>query len=107
VVSIGNGAKDAQRAASAVTVANLRHYQRTDRMSTKKIEKPISKDEAAQILMSAVGYCQKSGMKILVRSVQGKLVLFFDGLALVQDNGKPTFVPSFVPLEKTDAVQVA
>lgn len=72
-------------------------------MSTKKIEKPITKDEAAQILLSAVSYCQKSGVRVLARSVQGKLVLFFDGLVLVHNDG----VPLFVPLNKTDAVQAA
>jgi hypothetical protein len=106
-VSTGNGERDALKAAYAVMVAHLRHYQRTDRMSTKKIEKPISKDEAAQILLSAVGYCQKSGMKVLVRSVQGKLVLFFDGLELAHDAGKPMFVTSYVPLDKTITVQAA
>lgn len=62
-------------------------------MSTRKTEKPITKDEAAQILLSAVGYCQKSGMKVFVRSVHGKLALFIDGLQLVENNSVPTFVP--------------
>ncbi len=62
-------------------------------MSTKKTKKRISKDEAAQILLSAVGYCQESGMKVFVRSVHGKLALFFDGLELSEVGGVPEFVP--------------
>ncbi len=62
-------------------------------MSTKKTEKNISKDEAAQILLSAVSYCQKSGMKVYYRQVHGKLALFIDGLQLAENNSVPTFVP--------------
>lgn len=72
-------------------------------MSTKKIDKPISKGEAAQILLSAVGYCQKSGVKVLVRSVHGKLVLFFDGLELVQSGADVQFVPVTLAAQKTQA----
>ena len=90
--SIGNGAKDAHRAASAVMEANLKHYQRTDKMSTKKIEKPISRDEAAQILLSAVSYCQKSGMKVSARTDSGTLTLFFEGLELAGSEDVPLFV---------------
>lgn len=63
-------------------------------MSTKKTEKPIGKEEAAQILLSAVGYCQKAGLKIYVRSVHGKLAVYVEGLQLAGSAEKPTFVPT-------------
>lgn len=63
-------------------------------MSTKKIERRTTTAEAAQILLSAVSYCQKSGVKVLVRSVQGRLVLHFDGLEMVQTGTDVKFVPA-------------
>lgn len=58
-----------------------------------KTKDAISKDEAAQILQSAVSYCQRAGIAVQGYNDNGTLVLAFEGVMLVQLNEIMEFVP--------------
>jgi hypothetical protein len=58
-----------------------------------KTSEPTTKDEAAQILSSAVNYCIKAGIAVQGYDEHGTLFLSFAGLLLVQDESGASFVP--------------
>lgn len=58
-----------------------------------KTKDAITRDEAAQILQSAVSYCQRAGITVRGYNDSGALVLAFEGVMLVQLNETMEFVP--------------
>ena len=59
-----------------------------------KTGRVIGKAEAAQILLSALNYCLKSGLDVRVTPNETGLTLHVTGLGLVSlENGKHEFTP--------------
>jgi hypothetical protein len=91
--STGNGAKVAAQVGGHGTAVNSSCYQSKGNRSMPKTKDAISKDEAAQILQSAVSYCQRAGVAVQGYNEGGTLYLSFDGLMLVRLADTMEFVP--------------
>lgn len=92
-VNTGNGAKVAARVGGHGTAVNSSCYQSKGKKSMPKTKDGISKDEAAQILQSAVSYCQRAGIVVQGYNDNGTLYLSLDGLMLVHLADTMEFVP--------------
>lgn len=56
-----------------------------------KTERPITKEEAIEILSSGLRYCQKAGINILAESGAGGLVLTLPGVIVDIESGRAVF----------------
>lgn len=60
--------------------ASLQHSTEKVRKSTTRTERPITPEEAAQLLASALSYCQKAGLVVKGYNDGVTLVLELEGL---------------------------
>lgn len=67
--------------------------------STKKTREPITKDEAAELLTSALKYCQESGLIVSGYNEGATLVLSIDGLEYSNDRIQPVTLINVTPEE--------
>lgn len=59
---------------------DLKHSRTNGKRPTSRTEKPITKDEAAQILLSALDYCKRAGLTVTGYNENGNLRLSISGL---------------------------
>lgn len=80
--NITNG-ESASTTAKPVTEASLETSQPSGKKSTKKTKQPITPAEAAELLTSALKYCQESGLMVAGYNEGGELMLSISGLEYV------------------------
>lgn len=93
MASIGNGEKAAQAKEYHDMAGGLRPYPQKGRKRMSKTKSPITKGEAAELLQSAVNYCQQAGITVQGYADNGTLYLSLSGLVLVQTPSGLEFVP--------------
>ena len=95
----GYGAQAAQKNEKVRAVAHLKLSPMNERMLILKTKRSITKDEAAQILTSALFYCNQSGLTATFSEVDGRLTIFFVGLTVRQGaDGRMAIVPRVPPV---------
>lgn len=92
-VNTGSGEKAAQAKEYHDMADGLRPYPQKGRKRMRKTKSPITKGEAAELLQSAVNYCQQAGIAIQGYTDSGTLYLSLSGLVLVQTPNGLNFVP--------------
>lgn len=65
--------------------------------STKKTEEPTTPAEAGELLLSALDYCKKAGLKVTGYNDDGALVLRVDGLEYSGLRILPAVTPIVTP----------
>jgi hypothetical protein len=72
-------------AVKPVTAANFRPSPKTGKKNTRKTKEPITPAEAAELLTSALKYCQEAGLIVSGYNEGQTLVLFIDRLEYSND----------------------
>lgn len=86
--------ENANMAAKPDTAANLETSQPSGKKSTKKTKQPITPAEAAELLTSALKYCQESGLTVAGYNEGTELILSIRGLEYVGTVIQPvTLIP--------------
>lgn len=92
-VNTGNGAKDAQAREYHDMAGGLTPCPQKGKRRMSKTKSPITKGEAAELLQSAVNYCQQAGIAVQGYTDSGTLYLSLAGLLLVHTPNGLEFVP--------------
>ena len=95
--NIGNGEKE-NITENPGTAASSTPSPKVGKRSTKKIDEPITPAEAGGLLLSALDYCKKAGLRVTGYNDDGGLVLRIEGL---QDTGNgiiPYVTPKVTPI---------
>lgn len=77
--NITNGEKERKTEKPATAESSVTS-QTNEKRSTKKTKQPITPAEAAELLTSALKYCQESGLTVAGYNEGGELILFIKGL---------------------------
>lgn len=83
-----NGEKE-NTVVKPVTAANSQPSPKSGKRNTKKTKEPITKDEAAQLLTSALSYCLEAGIQVIGYNEGTSLMLSIDGLEYSNDKIQP------------------
>lgn len=86
------------------TAENSPHLPKTAKPNTKKTKEPITRAEAAELLTSALKYCQESGLIVSGYNEGATLALYIDGLEYSNDKIQ---VVTLIPAVNVTAVTVA
>jgi hypothetical protein len=86
--NIING-ENVNTAEKPVTAVNSQPSPKSGKQSTKKTKQPITKEEAAELLTSALSYCLESGLNVIGYNEAGALRLSIDGLEYSNDRIQP------------------
>lgn len=97
-VNTGNGAKDALKTENHGTEERFQPFQKKGKKNMSKIKSPITKEEAVELLQSAISYCADAGIAVQGYTNNGTLFLALEGILLVQDGDTMKFVPVNVPV---------
>lgn len=96
--------ESASTAAKPVTEASLETSQPSGKKNTKKTKQPITPAEAAELLTSALKYCQESGLMVAGYNEGTELMLSISGLNYVGTVIQPvTLIPPAKPVNVTPA----
>lgn len=79
------------------TAAPSTHSPAKDKRSTKKIEEPTTPAEAGELLLSALDYCKKAGLRVTGYNDNGGLVLRIEGLEYAELRITPVVTPIVTP----------
>ena len=85
VVDTGNGENEKEKVRSNM-VANSSNSQKSDKPPTKKTKKSITREEAAELLASAIAYCNQAGFVVTGHNYGLSLRLQIHGLNYSDDN---------------------
>jgi hypothetical protein len=85
-------------AVKPVTAENSPRSAKSGKTSTKKTKEPITKDEAAQLLTSALSYCQEAGFQVIGYNEGTALRLSIEGLEYSNDKIQPVTLINVTPV---------
>jgi hypothetical protein len=95
--NIINGANE-NTVEKPVTVENSPRSPKSGKTSTRKTKEPITKGEAAELLTSALKYCQEAGMIVSGYNEGATLALYIDGLEYSNDRIQPVTLINVTPV---------
>jgi hypothetical protein len=95
--NIINGAS-ANTVEKPVTAESSLNSPKNEKRNTKKTKPPITPAEAAELLTSALKYCQEAGMIVSGYNEGATLALYIDGLEYSNDRIQPVTLINVTPV---------
>lgn len=88
MANTGNGENE-NTAVKPATAESSLHSPKIEKKSTRKTKEPITKEEAAELLTSALSYCLEAGIPVIGYNEGTSLRLSIDGLEYANDKIQP------------------
>ena len=102
--NIGDGANE-RKTGVPNTAEPSQPSQPTDKQHTKKTKPPTTREEAAELLTSALSYCLEAGLIVSGYNEGATLALYIDGLEYSNDKIQPVVESNVINVSTPAAVE--